>query len=198
MVLEAFALKEAAFPAEMKDAGRTKLPDDSGRRPGKLELPGDGDSKLERSNDVSFKELPANAEYESKGYKYRTDDQGRIVSAEGQLRIKEHQGRLQIPDSMGKIGRGYEMNEDDRGHLIGDQFDGSNRLDNLVPMNKDLNRGDYKKMECELASAVKDGKEVYLKVEPRYEGESARPSMFKATNTIDDEKSIRYFNNEGR
>lgn len=198
MTLEAFALKETAFPAKMKDAGRTKLPDDSGRRPGKLELPGDGDSKLERPNDVSFKELPANAEYESKGYKYRTDDQGRIVSAEGQLRIKEHQGRLQIPDSMEKIGRGYEMNEDDRGHLIGDQFDGSNRFDNLVPMHKELNRGDYKKLECKAASAVKDGKEVYLKVEPRYEGESARPSMFKVTITIDGEKSILYFDNEGK
>ena len=191
MALEAFALKEAAFPAEMKDAGRTKLPDDSGRRPGKLELPGDGDSKLERSNDVSFKELPANAEYESNGYKYRTDDQG-------QLRMKEHPGRLQIPDSMEKIGRGYALNEDDRGHLIGDQFDGSNRFDNLVPMHKELNRGDYKKLECKAASAVKDGKEVYLKVEPRYEGESARPSMFKVTITIDGEKSILYFDNEGK
>ena len=70
-------------------------------------------------------------------------------------------------------------------------------MDNLVPLNKDLNRGDYLAMEREMADAVKDGKTVYFKVEPRYEGESARPSMFKATAIIDGEKSVRYFENEG-
>ena len=50
-------------------------------------------------------DLAPNAEYEINGYKYKTDDQGRIVTAEGTLHMKEREGRLPIKDSIEDIGK---------------------------------------------------------------------------------------------
>lgn len=141
--------------------------------------------------------LLPNQTFEANGYEYKTDGQGRIISAEGKLRLKDRPDRLPIADSMDKIGRGNQRETDERGHLIGDQFDGSNRLENLVPMAKELNRGDYLRMEKELADAIKDGKDVYFKVKPVYEGDSARPVAFKCSYSIDGEKFARFFDNGG-
>ena len=192
MMKEQFGAKEIVQPDNVEHNKPMELPDDSGRYWSETELPDDRNPES-----TNFKELPRNAEYESNGYLYKTDDKGRIVSAEGTLHMKDREGRLPISVSIEQIGRGDQRSDDDRGHLIGDHFGGSNKMDNLVPLNKDLNRGDYLAMEREMADAVKDGKTVYFKVEPRYEGESARPSMFKATAIIDGEKSVRYFENEG-
>lgn len=136
--------------------------------------------------------LPDTA-YESNGYKYETDDKGRIVSAEGTLRIEENH-----PREMESV-RNYERQEyketDERGHLIAHMFGGSDKLDNLVPMDADLNHGDYLKMENTLADAIKDGKTVNLKIEPVYEGESGRPSEFRISYSIDGEKTVTVFKN---
>ena len=85
---------------------------------------------------------------------------------------------------------------DDRGHLIGHQFDGSDKLENLVPMDAKLNQGDFVKLENTLADAVKDGADVKLKVEPVYEGDSARPAEFRVTYSIDGDKDTVVFKNE--
>jgi TPR repeat protein len=50
--------------------------------------------------------------------------------------------------------------------------------------------------EKSLAEAVKDGADVRLKVEPKYEGDSARPSEFKVSYTIDGDKEVVVFRNE--
>ena len=140
-------------------------------------------------------ELMPNSEYEINEYKYKTDENGRIVSAEGRLHLKEHDGRLPIRDSLEDIGKGDEQSGDDRGHLIGDQFDGSNGLENMIPQDADINRNDYKKLETELAKEVKDGKEVYVKIEPVYDGDSRRPSAIAVTYSVDGKESVRVFPN---
>ena len=140
-------------------------------------------------------ELAPNSEYEINGYKYKTDDQGRIVSAEGTLHLKDREGRLPIKDSIEDIGKGDQKEGDDRGHLIGDQFDGSNGLENMVPQDADINRNDFKNFENELAKEVKDGKEVNVKVEPIYDGDSHRPDAIVVTYSIDGEESVRVFPN---
>lgn len=140
-------------------------------------------------------ELTENSEYEINGYKYRTDDQGRIVSAEGTLHLKDHEGRLPIRDSIENIGKGDQKEGDDRGHLIGDQFDGSNGLENMVPQDAEINRNDFKNFENELAKEVKDGKEVNVKVEPICDGDSHRPDAIVVTYSIDGEESVRVFPN---
>lgn len=140
-------------------------------------------------------DLAPNTEYEINGYKYQTDDKGRIVSAEGTLRMKDRDGRLPIKDSIEDIGKGDQKEGDDRGHLIGDQFDGSNGLENMVPQDANINRNDFKNFENELAKEVKDGKDVKVKVEPIYEGDSRRPDAIVVTYSINGEESVRVFPN---
>ena len=139
-------------------------------------------------------ELKPNTTYEVNGYKYETDEKGRIVSAEGELQTKDHEGRLEM-DSRNQVDKGDMKPTDDRGHLIADMFNGSGGIENVVPMEAKLNQGDYKALECTLADAVKDGAKVYFKVEPIYQGNSTRPSEFKVTYSIDGDKTTRVFKN---
>lgn len=140
-------------------------------------------------------DLAPNSQYEINGYTYTTDDQGRIISAEGILHMKDREGRLPIKDSIEDIGKGDQKEGDDRGHLIGDQFDGSNGLENMIPQDANINRNDFRNFENELAKEVKDGKEVTVKVEPIYEDDSRRPVAIVVTYTIDGEESVRIFPN---
>lgn len=142
-------------------------------------------------------ELLPNNTYEINGYKYVTDEYGRIISAEGVLQKKDHEGKLPIVDSMSDIGKGDQKPTDDRGHLIGDQFNGSPGLENLVPQDAVINQKEVKALECSLANEVKKGSEVYLKVEPHYSGDSHRPDSFTYTYTIDGETSVKIFRNGG-
>lgn len=141
-------------------------------------------------------ELEPECEYEIHGYNYKTDDLGRIVSAEGKLHIKDRENRLPIRDTIENIGKGDQRESDDRGHLIGDQFDGGNGLENMVPQDANINRNDFRNFENELAKEVKAGNDVRNKVEPIYEGDSRRPIALVVTYSIDGEESVRIFPNE--
>lgn len=139
--------------------------------------------------------LEPNKSYEVNGYKYQTDDLGRTISAEGKLRlVPKHERRM---DDMDAIGKGHQLEGDHRGHTIAHQFGGSGGIENVTPMNGELNTGAYKAMENRLADAVKDGADVKLKVEPKYEGDIFRPTEYKATYTIDNEKEVVIFRNQG-
>lgn len=138
--------------------------------------------------------LPDNT-YDINGYKYETDGQGRIASVEGELHLKDRDSRLPIKDTIDIIGRGDQEATDDRGHLIGDQFDGSNGLENMIPQNADINRGDFKNYENALASEVKNDKIVCVKIEPQYSDASYRPDAIVATSIIDGKEDIRIFPN---
>ncbi len=139
-------------------------------------------------------QLEPNKEFEKNGYTYETDDKGRIISAEGQLQVKDHNGRYDM-DSRNVVGHGEMADSDDRGHLIADRFNGSGGIENLVPMDGKLNKGDYAKLEETLAEAVNDGADVRLKVEPVYASDSNRPSEFRVTYTIDGDKDVVVFKN---
>ena len=152
----------------------------------------DDNGKEYRVND----ELLPNNNYELNEYKSTTDENGRVISAEGYLHITEREKRLPIKDSIESIGKGDQREGDDRGHLIGDQFDGSNGMENMIPQDADINRNDYRNFENQLAKEVKEGKSVYVKVEPHYEGDSRRPSDIVVTYTIDGNENIRIFPND--
>ncbi len=128
-------------------------------------------------------------------YSHKTDSLGRTSSVEGHLRIKDRSGRLPIKDTIEDIGKGDQKDGDQRGHLIGDQFDGSNNLENLTPQDANINQGDYRLLENQLAKEVRDGKEVYVTVEPIYIGNSRRPDKISYTYSINGEESNRIFPN---
>ena len=148
-------------------------------------------------NGIKYREgdsLLPNTHFESRGYQYETDEQGRIVSAGGQLRLRNPNYERNMED-VRKIDNQEYKSTDDRGHLIGHQFDGSDRLENLVPMDAKLNQGDFAKLENTLADAVKDGAVVKLKIEPVYEGNSTRPTEFRVSYSINGDKDTVVFKN---
>ena len=100
-----------------------------------------------------------------------------------------------MPDTRDVVAHGKMLDSDDRGHLIADRFNGSGELENLVPMEGKLNKGDYAKLEGTLADAVKDGADVRMKVEPVYSGDSNRPDEFRVSYTIDGDKEVVIFKN---
>lgn len=152
----------------------------------------DDSNKVYRVDD----ELLPNNEYVINGYEYKTDEFGRITSAEGQVSLRTRE-RLPIKDSMDTIGKGSQRETDDRGHLMADWFNGSNGMENIVPMDGELNKGAFNKLENRLAEAVKNGCDVSYKVEPRYSDDSRRPSSFVVTDIIDGETTVTVFKNEG-
>ncbi|MCU7558675.1 DNA/RNA non-specific endonuclease, partial [Macrococcus capreoli] len=97
------------------------------------------------------------------------------------------------------VGRIFRRKDDDGGHLIATQFGGSPDLDNLVPMNSTLNRqGEWRKIEqaWEKALRSKPPKQVKVKIEPVYSGDSLRPDEFNVYYTIGDEYIEKNIKNE--
>ncbi|MED3848824.1 T7SS effector LXG polymorphic toxin [Peribacillus frigoritolerans] len=132
------------------------------------------------------KTLKPNVEYTTKeGYKYTTDDNGRIAIAEAKLELGKAKRN---PYAQRKVGGDDRLSNDDGGHLIASIFKGSGEIDNLVPMNATLNRSEYKTLENTWKKALVEGKEVTIKVKPIYEAQSARPSEFKINYVIDGKK----------
>lgn len=139
-------------------------------------------------------ELIPNNKYVDNGYDYHTDSKGRIKSAEGQLHPSK-EPRKQISDSMETIGKGDQKEGDQKGHLFADRFGGGNGLENIVAMDGRVNQSDYKRIENTCAKALESGHEVYLKVVPKYEKNSNRPTSFRITYTIDGEKTVTTIKN---
>ncbi len=136
--------------------------------------------------------LKPNATYKVNGYTYNTDHLGRIKSAEGNLKLKNG---TRNATHQRKAGGTDRLKTDDGGHLIGTRFDGSGKIDNIVPMNSNLNRGEFKKLENSWAKALENGQKVDVKVTPVYKGDSLRPDSFRVTQTIDGIKSNKILKN---
>lgn len=139
-------------------------------------------------------ELTPSSEFEINGYKYKTDEFGRTVSAEGTLRIRDDDHKRNM-DSNEAVFKGEKEAGYERGHLIGYQFGGSGGIENLSVMAGEVNHGDFYKLENKLAAAVKDGADVKMKVEPIYEGNSNKPTEYRATYSINGEKDVVVFSN---
>ncbi|GAA0110428.1 hypothetical protein UT300015_35250 [Clostridium tertium] len=58
-------------------------------------------------------------------------------------------------------------------------------MDNLVSQASNVNLSQYKKIENEWATAIKQGKQVKVNVEIKYDGDGLRPSKFNIKYTID-------------
>lgn len=140
-------------------------------------------------------ELLPNNDYSINGYKYSTDELGRVSSVEGKLHMKVHEGRMPIRDSLETIGKGYDQIGDDRGHLIGDQFGGANSLENMIPQKSEINRVSFRNFENQLAKEVKAGNSVHVKIEPVYDGISHRPSDLAVQYDINGKQNVRFFTN---
>lgn len=126
--------------------------------------------------------------YEKNTFDYTTDNRGRISSWNGKPQYMPENER----DEIAQLEAGGEDRQegDDGGHLVARILGGSSGNENIVPMRDTVNRGDYKKVENEIAQAVKQGKNVDDSGEIMYEGDETRPSKIKRVYEIDGEKSV--------
>ena len=128
----------------------------------------DDNGQVYRIND----ELVKNSQFQINGYTYKTDGNGRTIQASGKLQLSPKQPRNM--EMMNVVGKGSQLETDDRGHLIGHQFMGSDKLENLVPQDQSINKGIYRKLEEHLADLKRDGHDVYISIAPIYR-ETRRP-----------------------
>ena len=85
---------------------------------------------------------------------------------------------------------------DDRGHLIGHQFNGSDRMENMVPQDWRINQKSFKKLEDSLAGQVETGHDVSVSVIPFYGGDSRRPDGIFYFYNIDGVSNVVLFPND--
>ena len=88
-----------------------------------------------------------------------------------QVEVGKGEGRRDGTEGLGK---------NDGGHLIASIFMGSGDIDNLVPMNSNLNRGRWKTMENSWARALEKDKNAKIEVNiiADYGEDTQRPTAF--------------------
>lgn len=156
----------------------------------------------EKEHFASTYTLKPNENYDANGYSYETDKLGRITRCEGILRLED--GKRNTAHQI-RAGGEYRLENDEGGHLIGRRFGGSEKVDNLVPMDSHVNGVEYKKLEDDWAAELNKGSTVDVKIQCRYFGDSTRPTDFivkyKITDndefTRNETKRIRIHNQEG-
>lgn len=135
--------------------------------------------------------LLPNHHYVSNSYEYRTGSYGEILSGEGKLRLSDGERRA-LNVSLDTLAEG-----DQRSHVIGDRFQASNRADNIVAMLSQVNQGGFKSLETQLAKAVGEGREVFLRVQLEYDDpETRRPSSLVCRYSIDGVEHEAVFSNK--
>ena len=124
-------------------------------------------------------------------YLYETDNLGRITKLTAEnLKLTTRTTRLPHSSNTPEKKAG-----DHAGHLAGDRFGGSAKLDNLVSQSRKANLSDFAKLENKWAQAIKDGKKVFTEIKPNYTGKDIRPSSFTIKYSIDGKIVIKNFPN---
>lgn len=150
----------------------------------------DDDGLIYKKND---KLLP-NIEYTVNGNIYKTDGYGNKISCDSNPEYTE-KGIRNVKEQM-EAGGEERQEDDEGGHIIARILGGAEGDENLVPMRRTINRGDYKKMENEIVSALRDGKEASIHIDLDYVDDSQRPSKIKAEYIIDGKNMIVEFDNK--
>ncbi len=138
-------------------------------------------------------ELLPNTEYTVNGNKYKTDERGNKVSCDSQPEYTEEGSRNMKEQK--ESGGDERQEDDDGGHIIARILGGAEGEENLVPMRRTINRGDYKRMENEIAKALQEGKKATIHIDIAYDGDSSRPSKIRAEYAIDGQKTVCEFDN---
>lgn len=141
------------------------------------------------------KALKPNIEYtDSNGYKYRTDEVGRITHVEGQLQLGSGERNAYAQRTVGGDDR---LPTDDGGHLIARRFNSSGDIDNLLPQSSNINRagGEWYMMEQDWANALNKNQTVNVDIRANFSNNSTRPDSFSVTYWINGEKTVKNIKN---
>lgn len=138
-------------------------------------------------------EILPNIEYTVNGNTYKTDEHGNKISCDSTPEYTEDGSRNMKEQK--ESGGEERQEDDDGGHIIARILGGAEGEENLVPMRRTINRGDYKRMENEIFKALQEGKKVTMHVDIEYDGDSSRPSKIRVEYTIDGKKTVCEFDN---
>lgn len=156
----------------------------------------DGNTFATDDNGKTYKkdgELLPNTEYTVNGNRYKTDESGHPISCDSNP-VYTDDGSRNIKEQK-ESGGEERLDDDDGGHIIAKILGGAEGTENLVPMRRTINRGDYKKMENEIARALQEGKQVTIHIDLTYNGNSQRPSKIHAEYIIEGKKTVVEFDN---
>ena len=143
--------------------------------------------------------LEPNHKYKVGDHLYETDELGRVNRVSGKLDLTTRdRNTYQQGKSAKENGIKDGLIDDDGGHLVASIFDGAGEQINYAPMNSNLNRSAWKRMENTWGKALKipPPKEVKIDIKPIYEGASKRPEAFKVRYWINGKKKTKFFKNE--
>lgn len=177
--------------------GKLQEPDISEKREPNSEYKIDGDTYETDDNGDTYKkngEILPNNEYTVNGNKYKTDERGNKISCDSEPSYTED-GTRNIKEQK-EAGGEERLEEDDGGHIIAKILGGAEGEENLVPMRRTINRGDYKKMENEISKALQAGEKVTEHIDLEYYEDSGRPSKIRAEYIIDGKKTVVEFDNK--
>lgn len=149
-----------------------------------------GIDRFEKKSNAHFEStygLKPNEDYEVNEYYYETDRYGRIIRCEGTLRLEDGKRNT---DHQKHAGGKDRLESDEGGHLIARRFGGSEKIDNLVPMDSQLNQVEYKEIEDDWAENLEKGNVVDVQIKCKYIGDSTRPDSFIVTYQLSDEKGV--------
>lgn len=137
--------------------------------------------------------LEPNSTYELNGNIYTTDENSRIISCEAKPQRSPENPRDN--DAQREAGGEDRKENDQGGHIVARDLNGDGGGGNLVAMDSKINQSDYKRMENDVKNDLDDGKDVAVKVDLTYEGDSDRPDKITATVTTDGKDKVYKFDN---
>ncbi|MEY8771893.1 DNA/RNA non-specific endonuclease, partial [Erwinia sp. ACCC 02193] len=123
-----------------------------------------------------------NTVYQVDGNKtYHTDDLSRTTKVNASLSLSKNDRNTYQQCKAGKCGN----NGDEGGHLIASIFNGPGEKLNIFPMDGNLNKSQWKKMENSWGTALKEGKTVDVNIQPIYSGNNIRPDRVIVQYSVD-------------
>ncbi len=142
------------------------------------------------------KPLAPDTDYKVGNIVYKTDESGRVRNVRGKLSLG-NKGRHQYQQTKSVNIKDGIKGVDDGGHLIANIFEGAGEQINYLPMTRNLNRSQWKKMENVWREALekKPPKEVVVNINALYKPSSKRPLGFAVEYTIDGKMYRQIFKN---
>jgi hypothetical protein len=128
------------------------------------------------------------------GYEWWLGAAGELREVDGTLELNEAPVRSRTAQR--QAGRPDRRVTDDGGHYIAPRFNGPTEAFNHFAQDRNFNRGAYRKLEDQWASALRAGKRVDVRIVPVYEGASRRPSYVNVWFWIDGHLESQRFPNE--
>jgi filamentous hemagglutinin len=119
-------------------------------------------------------------------YFYKNDASGSVGNVNGNLNLKTFD-RNKCQQCL--AGKCRSVNDEGE-HLIASIFFGPGEKLNIVPMDGNLNKGEWKKIGNEQGAALKENKNVQVDISPMYDGMSKRPSNFEVRYRIDGDRMV--------